>query len=333
MANELLNPPVAGGFGVLAAGWMAVASWRVRARLSDDRVVLMGVLGAFVFAAQMINFPILPGTSGHLGGGVLLAILLGPDAGTLVMAAILIVQCLIFQDGGLLALGTNIFNLGIVPCYLGGGLFALLAGQTPGPRRLYAAVFTATLVGMVTGAAMVPVQVWLSGRLTVPFREFAAVMVGLHLLVGLGEAIITFLVIGYVARVRPQLLGPAGTRLTASGAGMSRVRVAGSLAVVAVLLAGVLSWWASTSPDALESITEADTGTARVQPSDDETVRRATEWQQRTAPLPDYHVPGWPETLGTSAAGLAGTAITLLAAWAVGRLLHRRAGRPGPSTH
>ena len=168
MQNELLTPATAVGLFVLAGAGLGFASWQVRLRFDSAKVPLMGVMGAFVFAAQMINFPILPGTSGHLGGGVLLAILLGPHAATLVMASILIVQCLIFQDGGLLALGANIINMGIIPCYLGYGLFHLLAGARPRTGRLYAAVFAATLVGMVAGAAMVPFEVWMSGVLRVP---------------------------------------------------------------------------------------------------------------------------------------------------------------------
>lgn len=326
MANELLTPAVAGLFLSIAAVFLFAASWRVRTGLPNDRVVLMGVMGAFVFAAQMINFPVLPGTSGHLGGGVLLAILLGPHAGTLVIAAILIVQCLIFQDGGLLALGTNIFNLGIIPCYLGGGLFAVLAGKSPSSRRLYVAVFAATLVGMVAGAAMVPLEVWMSGRLTVPLADFAAVMVGLHVLVGLGEAIITFLVIGYVVRVRPQLLGEVSARLSAARAGMSRTGVAVSLSVVALLLACVVSLWASSSPDALESIASEESAVARVEPAGEPAVQQTTQWQERTAPLPDYQVPGLSESLGTSVSGLIGTVVTLLVVWGAARWL-RRSGR------
>ncbi|HSW45102.1 MAG TPA: energy-coupling factor ABC transporter permease [Phycisphaerae bacterium] len=325
MANELLTPGVAGAFIVLSAGGLAMASRLARKDSDPFRVPLMGVLGAFVFAAQMINFPILPGTSGHLGGGVLLAILLGPHAATLVMAAILIVQCLIFQDGGLLALGTNILNLGIVPCYLGSALFHLLAGARPATARLYAAVFAATLVGMVAGAALVPVEVWLSGRITVPLREFLVVMVGLHLLIGLGEAIITFLVVGYVCRVRPTLLGPVAERLHASGRGLSLTAVAASFGVIAVLLAGVVSLYASSSPDALESITAAEgsDAPARIAGEADPTIERVTALQHRTAPLPDYQVPGWSETAGTSVSGLIGTAVTLALVLLIGRAVRR----------
>jgi cobalt/nickel transport system permease protein len=326
MANELLTPAVAAAFFVASGAVLTLASRQTSRRFDPAGVPLMGVLGAFVFAAQMINFPILPGTSGHLGGGVLLAILLGPHAATLVMAAILIVQCLIFQDGGLLALGTNIFNLGVVPCYLGWTLYHLLAGHRPQAARLYAAVFLATLVGMVAGAALVPIEVWASGRLTVPLPEFLAVMVGLHLLVGLGEALITFLVIGYVCRVRPQLLGPVADRLRVSGRGLSWGGVTASFAVIALLLAAVVSLYASSAPDALESITAAESTSqtpARISEHANPTAEQVSTLQERTAPLPDYQVPGWPAKMGTSISGLIGTVVTLAAVWLIGRALRR----------
>ena len=317
MANELLTPSVAACFFVISAGVLVLASRRMGQRFDADKVPLMGVLGAFVFAAQMINFPVLLGVSGHLGGGVLLAILLGPHAATLVMASILIVQCLIFQDGGLLALGTNIFNMGVIPCYLGYLLFTRLAGDQPSGRRLYVAVFTATLVGMIAGAAMVPIQVSLSGVLltTVSLSKFMSVMVGLHLLVGLGEAIITFLVVGYVVRVRPQALGSVAQRLARADGGLSKRALLGSLAVVALLLGGVVSHLASGAPDALESLTDPDES-ALVAPNANATVAEVSDFQERTAPLPDYQ---W-----TSFSGVVGTVATLLIVWAVGQVLRRR---------
>ncbi|HOW72379.1 MAG TPA: energy-coupling factor ABC transporter permease [Phycisphaerae bacterium] len=317
MANELLTPVVALLFMVVSAGVLMLASARVGASFEQDRIPLMGVLGAFVFAAQMINFPILPGTSGHFGGGVLLAILLGPHAATLVMTSILIVQCLIFQDGGLLALGTNVFNLGIVPAYLGYALFRLMAGLRPSGGRLYASVFVATLVGMVAGAAMVPIEVRLSGLFVAPMHKFLLAMIGLHLLVGLGEAIITFLVIGYVVRVRPGLLGPVADRVSAATGKIGLKGVLASFFVVALLLGGVVAHWASEAPDALESITAAEGHQpAMVAANENETISRATAWQERTALLPDYR---W-----TSLSGIAGTALTLAMVWLVGRGLARR---------
>ena len=330
MANELLTPGVAGMFLAVTAAMLGLASWRSKANFDPDKVPLMGVVGAFVFAAQMINFPVLPGTSGHLGGGVLLAILLGPHAATLVMASILIVQCLIFQDGGLLALGTNIVNMGVIPCYLGYGLFHLFAGRQPGASKLYAAVFTATLIGMIAGAAGVPLQIWMSGRLTVPLPEFLLVMVGLHLLVGLGEAIITFTVVAYISQVRPRLLGPVAEKLKAARGPLSARAVLASLLVVALLLGGIVSVWASGAPDALESITATDDPAAKtyVHEASDGIIHRVSESQERIAPLPDYQVPGLPESMGTRISGVIGASITLLVVWLIGRLLRRKPRKP-----
>ena len=321
MANELLTPGVAVAFGGLAAGLLALASWRTRVRFDPAKVPLMGVMGAFVFAAQMINFPVLPGTSGHLGGGVLLAVVLGPHAATLVMASILIVQCLIFQDGGLLALGTNIINLGVVPCYAGYVLFHGLAGKRPSAGRLYAAVFVTTLVAMVAGAALVPIEVWLSGVAAVPLPKFLLVMIGLHLLVALGEAIITFLVIGYLSKVRPETLGVVAERLR-SAVGLSSRAVVASFLVVGLALGGLVSLYASEWPDALESIAsfaEAGEGSL-VTENADEMVEKVSAWQERTALLPDYR---W-----TSMSGMGGALLTLLVVWVIGRGLRRPARSP-----
>ena len=325
MANELLTPKVAVAFILATAAILAYASWRTGRVFDPAKVPLMGVMGAFVFAAQMINFPILPGTSGHFGGGVLLAILLGPHAATLVMASILIVQCLIFQDGGLLALGTNIFNLGVLPCYLGYALFTVLAGSKPGAGRLYSAVFVSTLTGMVSGAAMVPVQTTLSGIAAVPFSKFMAVMVGLHLLVALGEAIITFLVVGYLAKVRPESLGGVAQRLTPAGAGLGNKALIGSVLAVALLLGAVVSNFASEWVDALESVTahEEAGDSALVKNQVNPFMAKVSEWQARTALLPDYK---W-----TSLSGTIGTIITLLIVWVIGVSLRRNRKKPAAS--
>jgi cobalt/nickel transport system permease protein len=353
MANELLTPAVAGGLIVVAAGMVAFAAWRTQRVFDPARVPLMGVLGAFVFAAQMINFPVLPGTSGHLGGGLLLALLLGPHPATLVMASILIVQCLIFQDGGLLALGANIINLGVIPCYLGYALFRVLAGRLAvgsvdvprqpasvgvarppdqantlayasvppadrpaGTGRAYVAVFTAGIVAITTGAALVPVQSYLSGVVAVPLPQFLLAMIGLHLLIALVEVFITVTVIGYLGTVRPELV-PARLVLTGVGGRMSLRAAVGSVLVVALLLGGVVSLFASEWPDALESLTASETSakTPLVVENPDATVQKVTHWQERTALLPDYQ---W-----TSISGLIGTLLTLVVVWLIGRSLRR----------
>lgn len=317
MDNALLSPPVALLMILIAGGFVAWSAHRAGRQTDATRIPLMGVMGAFVFAAQMINFQVLPGTSGHLGGGVLLTILLGPHAATLVMTSILIVQCLIFQDGGLLALGANIVNMGIVPCYLGFAIFRLVCGSAPRPSRLYAGVFVATLVGMIAGAALVPFEVWASGVMAVPLGKFVIVMVGLHLLIAAAEAIITFLVIVYVHKVRPQALGALPPQFVPSAGALTYKEIAASFLIVALLLAGLVSAWASGHPDALEKIVgePAVSHEGYVATNPYKLIESATDLQERTAPLPDYQ---W-----TSFSGLLGTVVTLLAVWGMTRWLHR----------
>ncbi|GMV97497.1 MAG: hypothetical protein AMXMBFR83_18550 [Phycisphaerae bacterium] len=324
MADNLLTPPVAMALNVVAVGVLAWSARQTHRRFDPARVPLMGVLGAFVFAAQMINFPVLPGTRGHLGGGLLLALVLGPHAAALVMASILIVQCLIFQDGGLLALGANIINLGLMPCYLGYGVYRLLAGAAPRPGRAYAALFIAAVAGCVAGAALVPLEVRVSNLLAVPFSEFLLLMIGLHLLIALGEAFITFAVVGYLGRVRPQLVASA-VGLPASSGRLGARAVAASVFVVSLLLAGLISLYASEWPDALESLTSGgERRSPAVLPNSSPTVQRVEDVHQRLSPLPDYGgIKGW-----TSAPGVIGTIVVLIVVWLIGRSL-RPAARPG----
>jgi cobalt/nickel transport system permease protein len=355
MANELLSVRIAGATTALAALAVAIAAGRVKRSTPEDRLPLMGVMGAFVFAAQMINFtlPILPGTSGHLGGGVLLAILLGPAAGIVIMAAILIVQCLLFQDGGLLALGCNIINMGVIPCLLGGGLYHLLLGPAAKAAawRQYLAAWMACVAGVVAGAAMVPVESGLSGVLQVPLGQFLLVMIVVHLLIGLCEGAITFAVIAYLRRVRPELMGiePAETPVATHPPGYGVVAV--SLLLTALLLAGVVSWFASSRPDGLEwSYAGHHYAAADKAIENNSSLVAAVErWQQRWSVMSDYtrrDVPlgqvqlptepkgpsasAWPAPDGwRSLAGILGTIVTLTILWGVSRWMQREKGAEG----
>jgi cobalt/nickel transport system permease protein len=255
---------------------------------------------------------------------VLLAILLGPHAATLVMAAILIIQCLIFQDGGLLALGANVINLGVIPCYAGFGCFRVIAGRGPGPGRLYAGVFAAVLAGMVLGAAAVPLEVAASGLIAIPLRKFLVLMIAPHLLVGLVEAVITFLVLGYLVKVRPEALRTVVAPARGESLRLDGRLVAGSVLIVALLLGGVVSLWASSAPDALESVVEPDGNAALVQANTDATVERVTAFQHRVSPLPDYH--------RVSLSGVIGTLVTLGIVWGVGRTIRKSTGGVHHST-
>lgn len=340
MANELLSIPVAVVTLVLAGAIVAAAAAAARRTLTPERLPLMGIVGAFVFAAQMINFtlPGMPGTSGHLGGGVLLAIALGPAAAIVTMAAILIVQCLLFQDGGLLALGCNIINMGVVPCLLGWGLYRVLLGQAARAKawRQYLAAWAGCVLGVVAGAALVPVQAGVSGVLRVPVGDFLAVMIGVHLVIGLIEGLITFAVVAYLRRVRPAAIGLAGP--DGAGRRFSPRAVGASLLATALLLAGVVSWFASSHADGLESALDrpyGQTDGALSEPSP--AVTRATEFQAGLAPLPDYTRPSpggddgqaaeaaWPAVDGWgSLAGVVGTVVTLGVVYLASLAMRRR---------
>lgn len=191
---------------VSAAG-IAIAAARTKKEGDEKRVPLMGVMAAFIFAAQMMNFPVAGGTSGHFMGGVLAALLLGPFTGILIMSTVLIVQCLVFQDGGLTALGANIFNMGIVGCAGGYYLYRLLDALLQRPawmsKRNMLMVFGSSWASIVLAAAACSAELAFSG--TVPFNVSFPAMAGVHALIGIGEGLITVGVIGFVYKVRPDL--------------------------------------------------------------------------------------------------------------------------------
>ena len=349
MANELLSIPVAAITLIVSAVVVALSARRSSLSLVGDKAPLMGVIGAFVFAAQMINFtlPGMPGTSGHLGGGVLLAILLGPAAAIVTMAGILIVQCLLFQDGGLLALGCNIINMGIVPCLLGWGVYRLLIGKdfSPPSWRQYLSAWAGCTVGVAGGAAMVPFQATLSGVLRIPTGDFLAVMIGVHLLIGFIEGAITFAVIAYLRQVRPSTLGLSAPQ---SADRLSRKAVLASILATAILLGGVVSWFASTHSDGLEwSYLErpysgkAGATVENTSPS----VAAVDSWQGRWSLMSDYTrraaplgqelreteksitetAASWPNLDGwSSLAGILGTVVTLAVVYGASAVIRRR---------
>ena len=172
--------------------------------LKDKMIPLMGVMAAFIFAAQMLNFPVIGGTSGHLLGGVLAAVLLGPYAGAIVISIVLTVQCFIFQDGGLSALGANILNMSIIGAAGGYYIYSIVRNMIKGKRGILAGVVIASWLSVVLASIACALELAISG--TSPFHTVLPAMIGVHSLIGIGEAIITFLVIGFVLKVRPDLV-------------------------------------------------------------------------------------------------------------------------------
>jgi cobalt/nickel transport system permease protein len=197
---------------VVSAGVIALALRKVSAHLDERAVPLMAVMAAFIFAAQMLNFPVAGGTSGHLIGGALAAILLGPWAAVIVVTAVVGVQALMFQDGGLVVLGVNIFNMAIVSSFVAWALFTTVNHGTS-PRTLLVSSFIAAFGSVVAAAMVTAVQLSLSG--TSPLTVAFPAMTGVHALIGIGEGLITMGAVAFVRQARPDLLrlrpnAPAG---------------------------------------------------------------------------------------------------------------------------
>jgi len=305
----------------VAAGAIGYGSAQLKRGTEQRRVPLMGVLGAFVFAAQMINVAI-PGTgsSGHLGGGLLLAVLLGPHAALLAISSVLIVQALLFADGGLLALGCNIVNMGIIPAYLIYPFcFRPLAGPSPTTSRRSAAIMIAALLALQSGALAVVLQTTVSGISALPFTAFVLLMQPIHLVIGLLEGAVTAAVVTLVTAARPELLA---LQPSASSAGLPLRRLLTVIFVAALVTGGLGSLAASDKPDGLEWAIRQAAGSAELVNPQHGLHQVLAAVQERLALLPDY---GFRQTAaqppaaspsaarwGTSLAGLLGGGITVL---------------------
>lgn len=212
MSDGIVDAPTSLVFGALAIAALAVCVWRARSELDERTVPLAGLVAAFVFAVQMVNFPILPGVSGHLLGGALAAILVGPFTGALCIAIVLVVQALLFADGGVSALGTNVTNMALIGVAVGYGVAALghriiRRRRTPVPvPALGGLAFVAALVGTVCAAMGFVVEYAVGGAATASLGTVASYMFGTHVLIGVGEGVITALTVMAVARSRPDLV-------------------------------------------------------------------------------------------------------------------------------
>ncbi len=292
--DGFLSLAVAIIFWVLAIIAVGIALSRVRTELNERQVPLMGVLAAVIFAGQMLNFSVAGGTSGHLLGGALAAILLGPWPALLVMTCVVSVQALVFQDGGLLALGANIFNMGVVGVFVAWGVYKLVRKFTPDTRwsQLLAGFFAAWM-SIEIASLVAALQLALSG--TSPANIAVPAMGGIHAIIGLGEGLITLGALAFLLAVRPGLLSGTGAEKSES----SLVWIGGL--VIAVLLA-ILSPLASAHPDGLEWVAK-QTGFLD--------AAQASSYKI----IPDYMVPGISNgTLATILAGVLGIVIVLAAA-------------------
>ncbi len=288
-------------FWVITAAAVGVAITKTNKTLGEKQVPLMGIMAAFIFAAQMLNFPVLGGTSGHFLGGALAAIVLGPWAGILVMTAVIALQGLLFQDGGLLAMGANIFNMGLLTAMIGYGLYRSALNQNKTVRLVVAGV--AAWLSTVASALTASLQLWLSGA--TQLQIVVPAMLGVHVLIGLGEAIVTVAALAFILQTRPDLLD---SQAVADKGGRGWVVVGGIVALVTVLLSPL----ASADPDGLERVA-TDMGFLRL---------------SQSAPyklLPDYTIPFLGQTaLSTIVAGAVGALVVLGLMIVLGNALRRK---------
>ncbi len=288
-------------FWLLTIGLIVLAVRKTQGQLGERQIPLMGIMAAFIFAAQMLNFPVAGGTSGHMLGGALAAITLGPWAGMLVMASVIGLQGLLFQDGGLVVMGANIFNMGLLTALIGYGLYRNVAGQRRGMRLAVAGA--AAWLSVMAGALVTALQLGFSG--TSPFGVVVPAMLGIHAFIGIGEALITVAALTFITQTRPELLQASEVKAR-GGQGWA---VAGLMLALAVVLFSPL---ASANPDGLERVAE-DVGFLALGQNAPFTI------------LPDYTIPFLGETaLSTIVAGLIGAAVVAAIAFGVGRLLRRQ---------
>lgn len=320
MANSLVSPAVGGVMIAASAGLVAFSVFQTRKNFDAKKLRLMGIAGAFVFAMQMVNFAIpCTGSSGHIVGAVLLSALLGACPAFLVMSSVLLIQSLFFADGGLLALGCNIFNMGFFGCFLAYPLiFKPLAGDFSKFSRVFFAAVLASVVGLQLGAFSVVLQTLASGISQLNFANFALQMQPIHFAIGAAEGIISAFILLAVLAVRPQVFSEK-----ASG-GIPASLAAASLLGASLFIAGGVSLFASPKPDGLEWAIERTVGS--VEFSQSGAVYAAAEsLQQNLSFMPDYSLPALEsEIIGTSVSGIAGTLITLAFAGTLGLMLGSR---------
>lgn len=311
MADALISPAVAGTMYVCSAAAAGYSIKKVRMDTDTKKIPVMGIMGAFVFAAQMINFTI-PGTgsSGHLCGGMLLSALLGPCAGFLTMIGVLLIQCLLFADGGLLALGCNVWNMAFYGCFIGALLiWRPMMKHGMSKKRIVISSILGCVLTLQLGAFSVSLETLASGITELPFLAFVATMQPIHLAIGLVEGCITAAVLVFVYEARPELLY-AGEQANTRQNVFSFKKTLAILAAAAVAIGGILSLFASSHPDGLEWSIERLTGSTELSASGG--IYRITgAIQQATSILPDYAFSHSDSAFGTTFSGIFGGIVVI----------------------
>lgn len=308
--DAVLAPPVIVATYAAGAAGFGFGLSRLKNRLRDRTTVLMGTVSAFVFAAQMVNFPLGPlPISGHLLGGVLAAVMLGPWGGAVVIGTVLIVQCLLFQDGGVSALGANFLNMGLIGSVVGYAIYAPIRRAIGGRGGVLIGAMVAAWFSVILASAAFSVELAASGW-SRQFFEVLGKMTLVHAAIGLGEALATGLVVRFVLLTRPDLIDEPQPDQSSRLGHWGQVALSGL--AIAVAVAVFLAPFASSSADGLEWV-GGRLGFLREAPA---VVR---------APIPDYQMPisGLAEPMAVALAGLVGTVVVFGTGLALARVFSR----------
>ncbi|MFI5637751.1 energy-coupling factor ABC transporter permease [Streptomyces goshikiensis] len=341
--DGFIDAPVSIAAGVAAAGAVAISLRGARRELDERTAPLAGLVAAFIFAVQMLNFPVAAGTSGHLLGGALAAILVGPYTGVLCVSVVLLMQGILFADGGLTALGVNVSVMGVVTVVVAYAIFrGLLKVLPPTRRSVTAAAFTGALLSVPAAATAFTAIYAVGGTTEVPVGKVFTAMVGVHVLIGIGEAAITAATVGAVLAVRPDLVhgargltaplklrvagelvdAPAAAPAAVPAAARSNRRVWATGLVTALVLAGFVSFYASASPDGLEKVA-ADKGIDQ----------KAEEHAAAGSPLADYSVKDVTDArLSGGLAGVIGVGATVVVGTGIFWTVRRRRAQDPAAT-
>ncbi|GAA2883519.1 energy-coupling factor ABC transporter permease [Streptomyces mexicanus] len=335
MPDGFIDAPTSAATGVIAAGALAVSLRGARRELDERTAPLAGLVAAFIFAVQMLNFPVAAGTSGHLLGGALAAILVGPYTGVLCVSVVLLMQGILFADGGLTALGVNITDMAIVTTVVSYAVFRGLVKVLPRRRRsVTVASFVAALVSVPAAAVAFTLIYAVGGTTDVPIGKVATAMIGVHVLIGIGEAVITALTVGAVIAVRPDLVygarglqqrlklrvggelvdAPVAAPEPAPAATRSHRKLWITGLVTSLVLAGFVSFYASASPDGLEKVAH-----------DKGIDKKEEKHAAADSPLADYGVKDVSDArLSGGLAGVIGVGVTVVVGSSVFWVVRRR---------
>lgn len=323
MADGLVSVPVGLIFLMMSCIGIAFSIKKINDSKDDHKIPMMAVMGAFVFVAQMINFTI-PGTgsSGHIGGGILLCLILGQYPAFLSLCSVLIIQCLFFGDGGLLALGCNMFNMGVIPCFIAYPFIVkpLLKNHLD-TKRMIVVSLLGVVVGLELGAFFVVLQTVFSQITELPFVSFVTLMLPIHLAIGIIEGLITAAVVTYVYKESPQMIDHA--LLNQSFEKIQVKKLVQVFLILIILIGGGLSLYASSYPDGLEWSIGGITGNTEIEATGD-VKNTLAQVQETTAFLPDYHFSGSETHLGISTSGIVGGALTFIFVGAIGYIFSRK---------